>query len=123
MWWEYNLVAVSLATHCSDLSAICYVQNNLLNNHFHYLNYSILTISGKSNVVITVNNMGNANSKKNPNANCGKYQKKWFAATTPVNSITEVSVTENREINLENLKTHLQELTQHVRSNMSVLPR
>ena len=58
--------------------------------------------------------MGNAKNKKNPNANRGKYQKKWFAATTPVNSITEVSITENRIINLENLKTHLQELTQHV---------
>ena len=53
-------------------------------------------------------------NKKNPNANRGKYQKKRFAAATPVKQITEISITENRVINLENLKFHLQEVTHHV---------
>ena len=58
--------------------------------------------------------MGNAKNKKNRNVNHGKYRKKQFTAATPVNSITEISITENRVINLETLKMHLQELTQHV---------
>ena len=61
-----------------------------------------------------INNMGNAKNKKNPNVSRGKYRKKQFAAATPVHSITEITITENRVINLENLKMHLQELTQHV---------
>ena len=79
--------------------AICYVQNNLLNNHFCYsykvrLNYSTLANYKCWSNVITVNNMGNAKNKKNRNANHGKYQKKWFAAAARVNSITEISITE-----------------------------
>ena len=65
--------------------------------------------------------MGNSKNKKNPNANSGKYQKKRFTAATPVKQITEISITENRVINLENLKIHLQEVTQHVATCQSYL--
>ena len=57
--------------------------------------------------------MGNAKNKKNPNANRGKYRKKEF---TSISTITEVSSTENRIINLENLRSHMKEVTQHIAS-------
>ena len=58
--------------------------------------------------------MGNAKNKKNPNANRGKYYKKRFTTVSTIITITEISLTENRIISLENLKTHMQEVTQHV---------
>ena len=58
--------------------------------------------------------MGNAKNKKNPNANRGKYRKKEFTTATSISIITEVSSTENRVINLENLRSHMKEVTQDI---------
>ena len=58
--------------------------------------------------------MGNAKNKKNPNANRGKYCKKQFTTASTISTINEISLTENRVINLENLRTHMQEVTHHV---------
>ena len=55
-------------------------------------------------------------NKKYPNANCGKYHKKWVAV--PVRSVRTISEikpsTGNRIINLHSLQVHLQEVTNHV---------
>ena len=55
--------------------------------------------------------MGNAKNKNNSNANRGKYCKKRFTTVSTISTITEISLTENRIINL---RTHMQEVTQHV---------
>jgi len=58
--------------------------------------------------VITANDKSNAKNKKNPNANHGN---KRFTIVSAISTITEISLTENRIINLENLKKHKQEIT------------